>query len=387
MTLFKSFFIGGFECATHYTRQGRRLDLLASTQHDRFAAQDYARLQKYGIQTVREGIRWHRIETTPGHYAFGDTLELIRTAERLGIQVIWDLFHFGYPDDVDLFQPGFIKRFAAFAGGFMRLLKNETDAVPFVTPINEISFLAYQGAEVGTINPFTSKRGDELKAQLVRATIEAMEAMWDVAPETRFVLVDPLFNAVAEDSDPEQAARARAYSHARYQAWDMIAGSLHPELGGAPKYLDILGVDYYPWNQWIYISDYEAGPSLKRDDPRYIPVHRLLAEVYERYRRPLLISETSAEEHNRADWLHDVGEQARLALQAGLPLEGLCWYPIVDYPGWENDRACQTGLWGLSNETGDRDICEPLAGEWMRQSAWVEKESSSPPIIPLVEET
>ena len=378
MTLFNSFFIGGFECATHYGRHGRRLDLLAATQHDRYAVQDYRRLREYGILTVREGIRWHLIEPQPGQYEFGPVLEHIRAAREMGMQVIWDLFHFGYPDGLDLFGPAFVRRFAAFAREFMRVLKSETDSVPFVTPINEISFLAFQGGEVGNINPFTAGRGHELKAQLVRATIASMEAMWDVAPETRFVLVDPLFNAVAEDEDPEQMNRARAYSHARYQAWDMIAGDLYPELGGARKYLDIIGVDYYPWNQWIYVSDREAGRSLRRDDPRHIPLHQLLAQVYERYRRPLLISETSAEDHHRVDWLSYVGEQARLAIQAGVPLEGLCWYPIVDYPGWDNDRACQTGIWGVYDERGVRPIHEPLAAELVRQSGFIQQERQSP---------
>ena len=373
MTLFNSFFIGGFECATHYARHGRRLDLLAATQHDRYAGKDYERLQEYGILTVREGIRWHRIETQPGQYEFGPALERIRAAGEMGMQVIWDLLHFGYPDGLDLFSPAFVRRFAGFAREFMRVLKSESNAVPFVTPINEISFLAYQGGEVGTINPFTTGRGNELKAQLVRATIESMEAMWEVAPETRFVLVDPLFNAVAEDDDPGQVARARAYSHARYQAWDMIAGDLHPELGGARKYLDIIGVDYYPWNQWIYVSDRESGRSLSRQDPRHIPLHQLLAQVHKRYRRPLLISETSAEDHHRVDWLSYVGEQARLALQAGVPLEGLCWYPIVDYPGWDNGRACRTGLWGTCDATGSRPVHEPLARELTIQSALIEQ--------------
>ncbi|MGE5465084.1 MAG: hypothetical protein ACM3PS_17095 [Syntrophothermus sp.] len=371
-SLFKSFFIGGFECATHVTRQGRRLDLLASTRHDLFAAQDYASLQKQGIRTVREGIRWHRIEPTPGTYQFSDALSLIRPAEEMGMQVIWDLFHFGYPEGLDLFSSSFVRRFAAFAGEFMRVLRNESDSIPFVTPINEISFLAFQGGEVGSINPFTHGRGNELKAQLVRATIEAMEAMWEVAPETRFVLVDPLFNAVAPGDDPGQVARARAYSQARYQAWDMIAGAIHPELGGAPKYLDIIGLDYYPWNQWIYISDLEAGRTLQRDDPRYVPLHQLLAEVHARYQRPLLISETSAEDHHRVDWLANVGNQVRMALQSGVPLQGVCWYPIVDYPGWENDRACQTGLWGTCDETGTRPVHEPLARELAIQSALIE---------------
>jgi hypothetical protein len=32
--LFQNWFIGGFECSTHRRRDGRRLDLLASTRHD-----------------------------------------------------------------------------------------------------------------------------------------------------------------------------------------------------------------------------------------------------------------------------------------------------------------------------------------------------------------
>ncbi len=153
MTLFNSFFIGGFECASHYARHGRRLDLLAATQHDRYAIQDYKRLQEHGILTVREGIRWHQIEPIQGHYEFSPVVEHIRAAREMGMQVIWDLFHFGYPDGLDLFSPAFVGRFAAFAREFMRVLTSETDSIPFVTPINEISFLAYQGGEVETLIP------------------------------------------------------------------------------------------------------------------------------------------------------------------------------------------------------------------------------------------
>jgi len=64
--LFQSWFIGGFECSTHRRRDGRRLDLLASTHHDVNAAADYRMLADHGIRTVRDGLRWHLIETTPG---------------------------------------------------------------------------------------------------------------------------------------------------------------------------------------------------------------------------------------------------------------------------------------------------------------------------------
>ena len=108
MALFKSFFIGGFECSTHYGPHRRRLDLLAATGHDRFVMLDYARLREYGIYTVREGVRWHRVETTPGQYTFDEVRNHIRAAEDMEIQVIWDLLHFGYPDDIDPFDSAFI---------------------------------------------------------------------------------------------------------------------------------------------------------------------------------------------------------------------------------------------------------------------------------------
>lgn len=254
----------------------------------------------------------------------------------------------------------------------MRLLTNETDSIPFITPINEISFLAFQGGEIGNINPFTNGSGNALKAQLVRATIEGIEAMREIAPEARFVTAEPLFNAVAESDNPQQIARAQAYSNARYEAWDMLAGDLHPELGGAPKYLDILGVDYYPWNQWIYVSDYEAGESLQRDDPRYIPLQRLLTQVHERYKRPLLIAETSAEGDTRTEWFARMSSQVRMALKSGVPVQGICWNPILEFPGWDNDRPCDTGLWSMCDERGARQVHAPLALELTNQAGLLE---------------
>src|SRR5687767_5790901 len=67
-SLFRSFFIGGFECATHQRRDGRRLDLIAATEHDVNARGDYQMLADHGIQTVRDGLRWHLIEQCPGQY-------------------------------------------------------------------------------------------------------------------------------------------------------------------------------------------------------------------------------------------------------------------------------------------------------------------------------
>ena len=50
-SLFRSFWMAGFESACHINRAGVRLDMLRDTQHDRFVAEDYVRLRSMRICT------------------------------------------------------------------------------------------------------------------------------------------------------------------------------------------------------------------------------------------------------------------------------------------------------------------------------------------------
>jgi hypothetical protein len=51
----------------------------------------------------------------------------------------------------------------------------------------------------------------------------------------------------------------------------------------------------------------------------------------------------------------------------GTWVEGICLYPIVNHPGWEDDRHCYNGLWDYPNEMGEREIYVPLAEELSKQ--------------------
>jgi hypothetical protein len=367
--LFRSFFIGGFECSTHRRADGHRLDLVAATAHDVHVAADYRRLRGAGIATAREGLRWHLVEPSPGRYDFASVLPQVRAARDLGVQVIWDLCHFGWPDDLDVFSPAFVRRFADLARAFARLLRSESDGALFVAPINEISFLAWAGGDMGDVHPCCTGQGDALKAQLVRAAIAAIEATWDVDRTARICQVDPIFHVVPDSSRLDDPAVVEASRHAQFQAWDMLAGRQQPELGGRPEYLDIIGVNYYPWNQWFYDSPLDAGPTIPRGHPAYRPFRDLLAEMYARYGRPVFVAETGTEGAARPDWLRYVGEETRAALRAGIPIEGICLYPIVNFPGWDDDRHCHNGLWDYADEHGEREVYGPLAEELMRQQA------------------
>ncbi len=359
--LFRSFFLGGFECSTHRTRE-RRLDVTAASGHDRNAGADYARLVELGIFAARDGLRWHRIETRPGRFDFRCDLQTIRAAREQGVQTVWDLCHYGWPDDLDIWSPAFVRRFACFARAAAELIAGETEGVPFFSPINEISFFAWAGGDAGYFLPFATGRGDELKAQLVRATIAAIEAIWEVEPRARIVHVDPVIHIVADPSRPRDRLAAENHAAAQFHAWDMIAGRHRPELGGRREYLDVVGVNFYHNNQWIH-----DGPTLWRDDPLFRPLRALLGEVYARYGRPLFVAETGAESFMRPEWLSYVGREARAAMHAGVPLEGICWYPILDHPGWDDDRHCPNGLWGFADEAGARRVYGPLADQIERQ--------------------
>jgi beta-glucosidase/6-phospho-beta-glucosidase/beta-galactosidase len=372
--LFQSFFIGGFECASHRLRDGRRLDMTAATRHDQHAAADYRRLHQMGMRTARDGIRWHLVEPAPYRYDFSSVLPMLRAARETGTQVIWDLCHYGWPDDLDIFSPEFVRRFASLARAFARVLDAEGDDVPFVAPVNEISFFAWAGGESAYLNPFETTLPHELKAQLVTATIEAVEAVWEVIPRARIVHTDPLINVVNDLSRPEEREMAEYYRLLMYQAWDMLAGRRRPELGGAEKYLDVMGVNYYPYNQWVY-GDKIFHPErwLEVEDPQYRPFHDIVREVYERYRRPIFIAETGTEAHWRASWLRYMGGEVCEALAQGVPLEGVCLYPVVNHPGWGDDRHCQNGLWDYADEAGEREVYAPMAEELRCQQRAVEE--------------
>src|SRR5437764_3641899 len=108
--LFPSLFLAGFECATGWNAVRQPLDQIAATQHDRFLREDYERLVAAGIRGVREGIRWPLVDRG-GRYDFSSVEPFVRAGREFGMRQIWDLFHYGYPDDLDPFGQAFVERF------------------------------------------------------------------------------------------------------------------------------------------------------------------------------------------------------------------------------------------------------------------------------------
>ena len=362
-TIFKSYFMGGFECSSSRLRRGRRLDLIASTRHEEFAKADYQRLLDIGMKTARDGLRWHLIETEPGSYDFTSTEAQVTAMHETGISIIWDLFHYGFPDDIDIFSNEFPQRFAAFSAAAAEYLASRTDEPLMICPVNEISFFTWVAGETAKFHPFAKKRGHEMKRQLVRATVASIDAVRSVAPDTRFIQIDPAINVIGSEKNPRSLQGAADYHESQFHAFDMVCGLAEPELNGDEQYLDIIGLNYYVHNQWRYPNRRKIPPG--HDD--YKPLRSILAEYFERYRRPILLAETGIEDDERPGWFRYVAEEVLAAISNGIPVQGICLYPIVNHPGWVDDRHCHNGLWDYIGENDEREVYEPLADEVTRQ--------------------
>jgi hypothetical protein len=360
---FQSFFMGGFECSSHKRADGKRLDLIAATQHDLRACDDYKLLVVHGLRTVRDGVRWHLIERQQGRYCFDSFLPMLRAADKAGTQVIWDLLHYGYPDWLDPWSSSFLDCAAAFARSIASLVRDESDRIPFYTPVNEISFWAWGGGDVGYLNPFSTDRGDAFKVQLIRAAIAMIGAIREVDPRARIVSAEPLIHVHPRSDSPTDRAAAESYNFAQRDAQDAIAGRCWPQLGGKPEYLDLVGLNFYANGQWIEGSQRDR---VVYGDARFRPLRHLLADAYTHHRAPIFIAETGIEGNEGAPWLRYVATEVEAARAAGIAVEGICIYPILNHLGWDDDRYCPNGLFDGAAPTGVRKVWPPLADELAR---------------------
>ena len=367
--LFDSFWMGGFESACQINAKRQRIDMIAATQHDVQALHDYRLVRQLGIRTVRDAVRWHLIERKPGQYDFAALAPLAEAAQQEGVQVIWTLCHYGWPDDLDLFSAQFVNRFARYARAVAAYLLERSDAPLFISPINEISYFAWAIGTGCVFYPYTRGLDQEIKRQLVRASIAAIDAIREVDPRTRFVQPDPMIHVVPPAGRPDLEHAAAAHRAGQFQAWDMLAGRIEPGLGGGPQYLDIVGVNFYHVNQWEHLAaplNWNHGER----DPRWIPLHRLLKECHDRYQRPLVLTETSHVGEGRPAWMRDVATEVLRTIESGVPLEGVCLYPIIDRPDWDDeDWWHNSGLFDLQRtEDGrlERVCCSEYACEFER---------------------
>lgn len=351
--IFPTFFISGFECSTFLWKDKGRRNLIAETQHDKCVQEDYKILHDLGIAVAREGIPWAFVDKK-GQYNFSSIDPMIKAMNECQILPIWDLCHYGYPDDLDPFSGEFTIRFANYCRAAAEYVVSRVSGPHFFTPINEITFFSFIGGEWGWTAPYKDSKEDRFKLRLAlcKAAIAGVKAIREIEPKARIVHIDPLVQVVAPRDRPDltEAAEHETFVDT-FMAWDILYGKEHPELGGSPEILDIVGANNYSFGQMEYR---EQGPhaALDPNDDRIKPLSDLMKRVWERYRRPMIIGETSGLGDGRAAWLKDVMEESLAAVNEGMDLHGICLFPAVDMQDWHTGEWLHNGICDLEDCNG-----------------------------------
>lgn len=366
---FLSYWMGGFECSDKINCFGNRVDLLKETDHIGQLKSDYTMLQQININTVREGIRWSVVETKPFCYNFDTVKYMMEIGNQLGIQQVWDLCHFGYPDDLSPLHPQFTQRFVGLCTAFANFFtENYGKKELIITPINEVSFVSWLGGEAAGTVPFCKAEGWNVKYKLMQAYIEGVKCLKNINPNFKILSTEPLVSIIPDLNVTEEQIKLAQTTHEnQFQVLDMLTGKMCPELGGTPEHVDIIGLNYYYNNQWVNnsIEGIFLPWANENFDPRWRPLHSLIEEVYQRYHSPIVLAETSHSGEHRSNWIHFISEQCNIVLKKNIPFWGICIYPIIDRPDWDHlDVWHHSGVWDYFTESGiKRELNEEYANK------------------------
>ena len=109
----------------------------------------------------------------------------------------------------------------------------------------------------------------------------------------------------------------------------------------------------------------------------------MLVEMTERYKKPVFLSETGAEGTSKASWLHYVASEVREAINQGADTAASL-VPITAYPGWDNSRHAETGLFSSIVADGTRHVDQRLLAEFDAQRTLFHEQRAARRPIALV---
>ncbi len=359
-------FATGIECSypTIAGPDGRaiRVDELEKTRHYQHWKQDLALVPELGLRFLRYGPPTYRVHLGPDRYDWDFTDQVFAEMRRLGIVPIADLCHFGVPDWIGDFQnPDWPDLFARYAAAFAARFP----WVQFYTPINEI----YVCARFSALCGFWNERKKDDRAfvtalkHLCKADLFAIREILKVRPDAIFIQSESAEFFHSGGADPDCVAKANLENERRFLSFDLLYSNppcmdmglylldngmsreeydwfMHHNLG----HRIITGNDYYQWNESIVAPGEEVRPV---GEIFGWPV--ITRQYYERYRCPVMHTETNVQDAERAPWwlAKEFFNVIHLRRQ-GVPVIGFTWYSLIDQVDWDS---------GL---TQDRGVVNPL---------------------------
>jgi beta-glucosidase/6-phospho-beta-glucosidase/beta-galactosidase len=351
----------------------RRLDEYELQQHYRFWREDLDLVADTGFRTMRYGIPWYRVEPAEGRFDWAWTDRVLGHLLEREIEPIVDLMHYGTPlwlEDQFL-HPHYPQRVSAYAAAFARRYPE----VRYYTPLNEPFINAELCGRTGHWPPHL--QGDAGFVQVMNAIckgiVQTVDALHQVRPDAVMVHVEATGCGLTDDETLEP--RLKLDMDRILTMFELITGRveeghfLHPYLTTngvqVPDLnwfrshaieLDVIGLNYYPFMSVWRRSVADDGTTAQKAEwggGRFLEL--VVRETFDRYQRPIMITESSFNERARDGdafaappgapkdtddacrrlWLEEAVDSLRTLLTDGIPLVGFTWWPFYDLINWE----------------------------------------------------
>ncbi len=324
---------------------GRTLDEYELTQHYTQWKTDLKLVSEIGVQTIRYGLPWHRINPARDKWDWGWTDGVLERLLEYGIDPIIDLVHYGTPAWIEgaFLNPDFPEHMAEYAARVAERFKGRIRAF---TPLNEPRITAWYCGKLGWWPPYRRGWGGfvSIMKALCAGIVRTQENL--LAVDNQIVTVHVDATDLFTTKDDSLRAEVELRQQLVFLALDLITGlvtPLHPlysfllkhgmsetELAWFSEHavkLDIVGINMYPMYTLKEMIRTTGGIRTRMPYASADLVEQLATMYWQRYHRPIMIAETASvgPVKRRLRWLNEsLGAVQRLRA-GGVPLIGYTW--------------------------------------------------------------
>jgi beta-glucosidase/6-phospho-beta-glucosidase/beta-galactosidase len=368
-------------------RNGQRpleeYELLGHYDHWR---EDLSLARDVGLNSIRWGVPWHRVEHERGQFDWKWIDEVIPfMVEDLKITPIIDLMHYGCPFWLkrEFANPDYPKYVADYAAAFADRYKH---LIKWYTPLNEPIINSLMCGLRGLWPPYIKGENGYIRImlQLARGIKRTVNVIKEIDPSSVMFHVEA--TGMTRTARKDLAVLAREEKHRGYICYDLISGRMTEDhllfswlvrngvspdeleaFCQTPIKLDVLGMNFYPqWSTKLLYIDKRGRLAFSETEPDGGGFMELLTDYYERYRVPIMITETSAvgSDEIRERWLESSVAMIKNVRQAGVPVIGYTWFPLFTMVDWRyrfgkeplDHYYLELGLYRLNRDGGKRWI-------------------------------
>lgn len=361
---------------------GRILDEYALTGHYERWREDLDLMGTLGISAARYGIPWYRVQPEKGRWDWSFADAAFERMLEHGIHPIVDLVHYGTPAWMteSFLDPDFPQHMTEYAVAVAERYRGQ---IHWYTPLNEPRITAHYCGRIGWWPPnrFGWRGFVAVTMACAKGIAMACRALHEVDPEIVCLHVDA--TETFEAKDPGAKAEVDFRRELNYLATDLMSGNmtesrpLYPwlkKLGAEDDDLqwlienaslpDVIGTNMYPMFSRREISTRGKRTNIRLPYGDRGMVKELCRGFYERYGRPILISETATRGsvQRRIDWLNESLAGVKELREDGVPVVGYTWWPMFSLITWAyrqkvaplHDYIVPMGLWDLRGDELER---------------------------------